>query len=372
MDNAYCNKKRIIITFSVVMMTLFFLSIPFPLFAAITGECANCHTMHNSQDSAIMANYGVSGKPWKGTGPNNALTRGDCLGCHGIGTSKIVIIGTSEIPQVYHTDATGDLAGGNFAYILGTKGSGSSDAKGHNVVEIGDPESILSEPPGHHSPSNIGVNITCSGMTGCHGKRASGEILKGAHHKNVDGKLDTADEIYNSYRFLNGVKGFESTTGSYKWQNFDKDNHNEYFGDDTPMSYTGCSICHNGARGVMPTNNTISGFCGTCHREFHTVQGIGGDTSSPFQRHPTDVVLPGSGEYANYNGVGNLYNVEAPVARTTVPNAIGSTVLPGTDVVMCLSCHMAHASNYADMLRWDYSAIQLGGSGGCLICHTSK
>ncbi len=372
MEDKYFNDKRILIFCSAVIMSLFLTGIPFSLFAAITGECANCHTMHNSQDASVMADYGASGKPWKGSGPNDALTRGDCLGCHGIGTSKVVTLGTSEIPQVYHTDATGDLAGGNFAYILGTKGSGASDAKGHNIVEIGDAESTLSEPPGHHSPSSIRVNITCSGITGCHGKRASGEILKGVHHKNVDGALDTSDQVYNSYRFLYGVKGFENTTGSYKWQNFDKDNHNEYFGATTPMSYTGCNICHT-PQGIQPTNHTISGFCGTCHREFHTVEGIGGDTSTPFQRHPTDVILPGSGEYASYNGVGNQYSVQAPVARTANPIiSISDTVIPGTDVVMCLSCHMAHASNYPDMLRWDYSAIELGGSGGCLICHTSK
>ncbi len=372
MDNTYFSKGRLLVVCCATIISLFLTGIPFSLFAAITGECSNCHTMHNSQDAAVMADYGADGMPWKGSGPYNALTRGDCLGCHGIGTSKIVTIGTSEVPQVYHTDATGDLAGGNFAYILGTKGSGASDAKGHNVVEIGKPESILTRPPGHHSPDNIGVNITCSGVKGCHGKRDSGEILKGAHHKNVDGKLDTADQAYNSYRFLFGVKGFENTTGSYKWQNFDKDNHNEYFGAITPITFGGnCTVCHT-AQGVQPTNHTISGFCGTCHREFHTVEGIGGDISTPFKRHPTDVVLPASGEYVNYNGVGNQYSVEAPVARTTVPNSIGNTVTPGTDAVMCLSCHMAHASNYPDMLRWDYSTIQLGGSGGCLICHTSK
>jgi len=372
MDNNYFKKKRSLTSFSVVITSLLLIGIPFPLFAAITGECANCHTMHNSQDAAVMADYGEAGQPWKGSGPYDSLTRGDCLGCHGIGTSKIVTIGTSEVPQVYHTAAGDDLAGGNFAYILGTKGSGASDAKGHNVIDIGDSEDTLTQPPGHHAGTNLGVNITCSGILGCHGKRASGQILKGVHHQNADGKLDTADQVYNSYRFLYGVKGFENTSGSYKWQNYDKDNHNEYFGANTPMSYGGvCGICHT-PQGIQPTNHTISGFCGTCHREFHTLQGIGGDTSTPFDRHPTDIILPASGEYASYNGVGNYYSVQAPVARTTAPNSISNTVIPGTDAVMCLSCHMAHASNYPDMLRWDYSTIELGGSGGCLICHTSK
>ncbi|MDY6844335.1 MAG: hypothetical protein SVW57_09635, partial [Thermodesulfobacteriota bacterium] len=35
--------------------------------AQITGECSNCHTMHNSQDGSPMATYGADGQPWKGT-----------------------------------------------------------------------------------------------------------------------------------------------------------------------------------------------------------------------------------------------------------------------------------------------------------------
>ena len=122
---------------------------------------------------------------------------------------------------------------------------------------------------------------------------------------------------------------------------------------------TGCNTCHGGAHGdfqdINPENNTISGFCGTCHGYFHLIEGIGGDTSSPFVRHPTDIVLPISGEYGSYNPNSgtNEYSVEAPVARTTVPSSISNTVTPGTDVIMCLSCHKAHASDYPDILRWD-------------------
>jgi hypothetical protein len=369
----YVRNRLITFACTVMMAMIYMASFPVPVFA-ISGVCSSCHTMHNSQNNAPEATFGAAGQPWKGTGPFDALTKGDCLGCHGMGTTKTVTIGSSVIPQVYHTDATGDLAGGNFAYILGTKGSGAADSKGHNVVDLGNPESTLTEPPGHHSPSNIGVNVTCSGIKGCHGRRATGVVMSGAHHQNVDGKLDTADEVYNSYRFLMGVKGFENN-GSKPWENFDANNHNEYFGATTPMTFGGanCNICHQGS-GIYPANGTISGFCGTCHREFHVVEGIGGDTISPFTRHPTDVLLPGTGEYAGYNGAGNPYSVEAPVARTTVPDSIGNTVIPGTDVVMCLSCHMAHASDYPDMLRWDYDTMIAGGggSGGCFTCHTTK
>jgi hypothetical protein len=196
------------------------------------------------------------------------------------------------------------------------------------------------------------------------------ESVKGAHHNNVDGKCDTADTIANSYRFLSGVKGFENTNS--KWQNASPTDHNEYFGATPPKTFSTCSSvdCH-GGNGVFSSNGSISVFCGTCHGDFHRIGGIGGDTVSPFTRHPTDVILPNSGEYTAYT----TYSVVAPVARPDL-DALPSPnqVRPGTDIVMCLSCHAAHATPYADILRWDYSTMVAGGSGsgGCFTCHTQK
>src|SRR4030042_6533419 len=97
-------RKTILISLSVIC---YLLIVHIYADAKITGPCVNCHTMHNSQNGTVMATYGADGRQWKGTGPYPALTRGDCLGCHGMGTSnKIVSIGGSEIPQVYHTDGS--------------------------------------------------------------------------------------------------------------------------------------------------------------------------------------------------------------------------------------------------------------------------
>lgn len=366
---------------AILTLVLFLiLSIPVTSLAAVTGPCVNCHTMHNSQDGSAVDMYGAAGKPWKVTGPLPALTRGTCLGCHGISTSKIVTIGGSDIPQVYHTDGSGDLAGGNFAYILGAKGSGASDAKGHNVKDIVDSDGVLNAAPGlmpatGHNMIINDTNLTCAGYIGCHGNRNSTigtgvAALKGAHHGNVDGKCDTADTVANSYRFLLGVKGLENT-GASKWQNASSGDHNEYFGATTPMNVGCANTCHL-TGGVQPPNKTISGFCATCHGQFHDVTEIGG-TSSPFKRHPSDIVLPSdaSKEYKDYTS----YSVEAPVGRTTVPDSPNSTVTPGTDVVTCLSCHAVHATNYPDMLRWDYTTMIAGGGSnttGCFTCHTTK
>ena len=73
------------------------------------------------------------------------------------------------------------------------------------------------------------------------------------------------------------------------------------------------------------------------------------------------------------------YNPVSPVARpggfAWASGTPSGEVAPGTDMVMCLSCHRPHGSRYADLLRWDYSAMDAGGGGsdvGCFYCHTTK
>ncbi len=362
-------KPGSIISGLIIFAMAFFCSLE--VHAAITGQCSDCHTMHNSQNGADMVSFTFGAET---TDAKEFLLIGTCLGCHAQGLPQMVAtVNGNSVPQVYHTDGTGDLAGGNFAYILGAKGTGASDAKGHNVIDFGNSEGTLTRPPGHHDPDGIGVNITCAGILGCHGIRSSSGGIRGAHHKNVDGQLDTADQVYNSYRFLYYVKGLEDAD----WEKTESaSDHNEYFGAVTPMTFGGsCNICHTPS-GVRPLNQTMSGFCATCHRYFHVTDspnGIGGDTNSPFTRHPTDVILPNSGEYAGYNGPGNAYNLTAPVARTAVPANADGIVNPGMDVVMCLSCHAAHGTNFPDMMRWDYRSAMLSTAiSGCSVCHTYK
>lgn len=350
---------------------------------AMQGVCSDCHTMHNSQNGSAM-NYDGS------TTANIGLTRATCYGCHAQGgTSPTVTIGSTIVPQVMHS-STEHLAGGNFGYITGMAGSGAADNKGHNIKGLTGTDDTLFAPPGgiklfgHDDGLVVNTdNLSCSGNRGCHGYRTSdsGDSgMSGSHHKNAGGKLDNPTEPANSYRFLMGVKGFESPD----WEeNPTAQNHNEYFGLATPIQL-GCSAvsCHQ-STGVQPPDGTMSQFCATCHGNFHTLtsisssgvvsEGVGATASSPFIRHPTDLSLPATGEYAAYTE----YNLGSPVARLTVPETSGSAVTPGSDAVMCLSCHVPHASDYPDMLRWDYSTMIAGNGGaasgtGCFVCHTTK
>jgi hypothetical protein len=352
-------------------------------------RCDVCHTMHYSQNGGVPAGAQPGG-------PHPILLLGTCMGCHSdTSTSTIKVASAGNIPQVFNTGggtqdpgtanswaatANMNLAGGNFYYVV----NGPSNAKGHNVDVTGVAADTtilpLGTPPGYDAAYDTSTvkyktasRLTCAGSNGCHGDRnidssaggagASLAALNGAHH---DAPPIDGSTVGKSYRFLKGILGREDPD----WQqSASVSDHNEYEG----------ALVQN-----APT--TISYLCGQCHGNFHASAGIGGGTpSNPWLRHPTDIdVISKSGEYAKYNdivGAGNPYSLEAPVgyAGTGVPGGIPSTrsaVTSGDSIVICLSCHRAHASLYDDILRWDYATMQAGGGGangtGCFRCHTAK
>jgi predicted CXXCH cytochrome family protein len=290
--------------------------------------------------------------------------------------------------------------------------------------------------------------FTCAGARGCHGTRSqmlTGDTIdddgntatanvfvgqrrtgiaaiSGSHHNSYDGAKDAtnypADEtafhdgqrVADGYRFIPGLKGY-GNEGS-RWENVDATSHNEYYGNDAgtfglaPEPTSGCGICHieghaggyNSRAAINSTlrvpGNSMSGFCSTCHGTFHSSGGAGdyaalgpahnehsNGVSGAFLRHPSDYVIPEDGEYAAYD----TYVLSAPVARPTLYTAASDVVTGDVDMVMCLSCHESHGSQYDYMLRFPYRDIagvmNAGGYGdittaqsvgGCLACHTTK
>jgi predicted CXXCH cytochrome family protein len=342
-----------------------------PAIAKVSGQCVNCHTMHNSQGGAPM-NYDASATS------NNALARGDCVGCHAQNTAANIV---SSIPQVHHSNAT-DLPGGNFAYAI----DDTDDTKAHNVAGVftSNDGTLGNTPPGYstgYDPSTTGFDdaerLSCAGINGCHGNRDEANefsAISGAHHGDdavlkfggiVEGSQGAS--VATSYRFLYKVHGGEAAWDDIDGVGeYDSDTHNEYkgavFAGRTSMDWAAV--------------DTISELCAECHGNFHASGATGIGAASPWLKHPTDAILPNSGEYQYYNpDAANVYSVEAPVARATIPNTASSVVTPDTDLVMCLSCHRAHGSDYADILRWDYSTMNAGtgtSDTGCFTCHTTK
>lgn len=369
---------------------------------AISGKCSNCHTMHNSQSgSAEVQLYEQGGTISTEVGtPQAYLLKANCIGCHAGDTGKQ---NDFDAPIVLHTTDPGGqggthtLAGGDFYWVAEGLGT-PDDAKGHNVLGVSDQDAnILTNPltpPGFDENATPGANndgqmnggqpiwstqLTCAGKNGCHGNHTGADAsagIHGAHHSNTGltvTQASSASTVGSSFRFLSGIKGLENA--DWNW-NENESTHNEYYGENDT-----------GARDQSNTTytykDTISYSCAQCHGIFHS-QIDDNTLGSPWLRHPTDVVLPDTGEYASYNpGASNLYSIEAPVARPAVPTSSSPTVTPGDDstdtgaVVMCLSCHRAHGSPEPDLLRWSYDGMKAGNGGaasdtGCFRCHTDK
>lgn len=351
----------------VLCCILFVLSLllPSPLLAKITGNCSNCHTMHNSQNGSSM-NFDGS------TTPNEVLLRATCLGCHSEANGTSWKNGVSGAPVVLNTveptyNTAKGLAGGNFYYV-----STTVDNTGHNVLPGNPDGTLVNTPPGGSFPSGgtYSGQLRCAGTRGCHGHNAgqSGDTavdnqimgIKGAHHGNDTPPLGgSLTNVADNYRFLLGIKGREDADWEEDVVNT---SHNEYQG---ATNFT--------------TTTTISYLCGECHGNsggggFHNSTGVG--SASPWLRHPTDIALISTGEYANYT----TYSMVAPIARPDPDNVTNTTIVtPGTDIIMCLSCHRAHASPYFKMMRWDYkrwpeclTVAPLCTINGCNVCHTSK
>lgn len=344
------------------LCALFFaLCLPAALDARVKGKCQDCHDMHAE-------------------GPLPFLMKGGCLGCHGQapgGAENIITSGLSRIPQVVHYMQNGDLAAGNFYYVA--DGYGQDYSKGHNVAGISRKElPPMDKPPGFISSAPVkgGAGpadwtrqnqLTCSGTYGCHGNRAINdqfEAISGAHHSN-DTALD-GTTVGKSYRFLYGIKGREHPNWEYQAT---IENHNGYQG---YARYGGM--------------DSTSYLCGSCHGDYHpsgflgNEKGVGSPTTA-WKRHPSDLSFGNvhagyiGSEYQDYI----TYSLEAPVAYEDPTGR--ETVVNSQSIIMCMSCHRAHASNYADSMRWDYGGIGEGNSAGksngtprkgCFTCHTKK
>jgi predicted CXXCH cytochrome family protein len=406
MNNENMNKWEVKIMKKIFLFTMLVMAVALLIpghTLAVTGQCSNCHTMHDSQGGSDQGSSGAQSQ----------LLLASCAACHTTsGTGQTTSRGA---PAVLHSSGTASgsqgagetNAGGDFYWVINT-----GDAYGHNVADISGLSSdstIGNTPPGWDyeatksafsgysfgqitggDNASWSTQLTCAGTFGCHGNHSSTNSLQaisGAHHNNANTgggitatSASTASTTANSYRFLAGIKGLEDA--NWNWSET-ASTHNEYYGqNDTATERDDDST------DVYSNTDTISFFCAECHGNFHSRIDADATFGSPWVRHPTDIVLPNSGEFDDYNSdngdnTAGSYSLSVPVARGAVPtNAQGSssTVTPGDSttrtgaIVMCLSCHRAHGSPYADMLRFDYANVTVGSGNttGCFVCHTDK
>lgn len=353
------QRMRMLNSFSSAVMFLCvaaMFSLPLQGEAKITGDCEACHAKFPG-----MMEKKEPGKPLK-----FVLQSALCVDCH-TGSDKETVkrLGGANVPVILNqSEPIRPLAGGNFFYLKKADG----DLKGHNVDRISGPDQrTKGNPPGYErisDPSAIGYNpnrpLTCAGSNGCHGDRNIEDpfiAVMGSHHADdepIDGS--TTAKSYRYLRMTPKVKGVLGTEDPQWEYGVSSRKHNEY----------------------SPTMNLL---CRNCHGNFHGKENVG--KASPWLKHPLDVVLPNRGEYLQYNPsvpppqdrqLVRIYHPDAPVARGPLSEEQGEIVTPDRDMVMCLSCHVAHAGPYNHALRWEYDELEAaeGGKGACFICHTKK
>ncbi|MCK4819689.1 hypothetical protein KA005_28240 [bacterium] len=313
-------------------------------YAAVSGRCDICHTMHNSQAGSPMAEDTLGAAT---TTPNAHLCLSSCIGCHATASSI-------DAPKINDTYGSNSCAGGTFRAA-----DASTDQKIHNVnvaihaLGADDQFNGADDIPGLTSGglngkgvSNLPEDLTCAGANGCHGDATvSGNDLGigGFHHGSKSG-----------WRYLQiaSNQAAVSGLGSSDWEAAQPDasNHNVY---------------------SSSTTVGISKLCGNCHPNFHGLSNT--QSGSDWIRHPTDATLPGS--WSPNTGATELYS-QHPFAFADLSGKSTTSAYDETDAqVMCLSCHRAHGSPYDDILRWSY-ADQCAGSvttdHGCLGCHSKQ
>jgi predicted CXXCH cytochrome family protein len=354
--------------------------IPLRLFAKVTGLCVNCHTMHNSQNGSDVS-----------TGPNlnllinkSGLSTDVCVGCHSAALGTTWKDAVTGAPIVWNQseptfNPQQGLAGGNFHWVVI-----NGDAYGHNVRGISAQDGTLDVAPGS-TFIQAGCGESChksltlpdydtsgdynNGCEGCH------QSVK--HHSDHPAGLPAPSQA-GWYRFLSSPPGHMVNVGGGgvfgiedpDWEfNPTSSTHNIYFGGDSSVST------------APDFFESITAFCAGCHFEFHSpgfprfgVDNGGG--GKPWLRHPTDVIIPDSGEFADKKVINTAYDPQVPVGKPDLTSFDPSLIEDG-DKVICISCHRAHGSDQPDMLRWDYNSMIVGtgesaAGTGCFKCHTDK
>ena len=293
------------------------------------AECAGCHTMHNSQDGQLVDANNPNGNAYL---LNNGNSSDTCLGCHAAYGQFAGGLGYGAGGDFYWLTKTwGWDAHGHMAYSEG-------DAHGHNVISPAynlAQDATLSTAPGGDFLSQY---LTC---TSCHDP-----------HGNQNFRLLYGSEVgpvYNGGRF-----------------DFDADAPIAEGNSRRTISGTGqeSDIAHTIYKSGM------SDWCANCHEMFHSENttnfvhptdiGMGSTVAAAYNAYVSSDQIIGGDPASSYMGLVPFEAVNVDLENVSSTNYTQGPT--GVDQVMCLSCHRAHASPFADMTRWDMSETFLADS----------
>lgn len=333
--------------------------------------CEGCHTMHNSANGNTNANGGSVG-----VGVSSYLTKGSdpsstCLNCHkGDGG------GSTDI-HVFTSNGTGYNAGGDFYWLTvdvpTESGVSLKDDHGHNVIAADyglTQDSNLTQAP--HRGSIAAYQAAWLGCNSCHDPH--GKKDNNSNQAPISGSgsygnsITVTGTVLGNYRLLGGYgyDGGQQAAASFSFT----------YGDPVAIGLP---------LGTQETNQDhvdygsgMSEWCSNCHVGF-TADGAGA------HRHPAGGFADMfAANYNSYKATGDITGQAATAFEHLVPfergvydsqndgvpdnmgtgaaNLLGTTNTYGMgnmSIVMCLTCHRAHSTPFANMGRWDFNATFL-------------
>ena len=358
--------------------------------------CEGCHTMHNSLGGQRMYRAAAQSSGPQGVvgTTNQYLLQGTdqsstCLMCHSGPTLSSYHVMTWPAPAAGVGPAN-YTPGGDFAWLLKTytwpRGTSPGQIKGHNVVAadfglVADTRFPIGAPGAGSSAAYPTGSLGCQSCHDPHGRYriidANGTVALPAIGSSVlpidgsgsTGAMPGTDYAVGVYRLLGG-KGYypKSVGATYAFSS-------AY---DPPIAVSPSSYNR------METSNDtrvaygsgMSQWCSNCHGGFHN------ETYPTTLRHPSGQKLT-TDVIANYNAykksgdltgdVNSSYTSLVPFEEGTTDRTLltSHAVIDGSkkggadtkSVVMCLTCHRAHASSWDSSTRWNVKATFLTEGG---------
>jgi hypothetical protein len=360
--------------------------------------CDGCHTMHNSQNNKAVAKKGAStqfqGLAYLLQGSDDSST---CLNCHAAadapGKPSGYHIMTYPAPAL-GTAPTERTPGGDFAWLTQTytaKGARSTitnlgERKGHNVVAadfglVAD-STLLTAPGGTYA----NTALSCAS---CHDPHARARIV------DINGtiaypKLGTAVLPIGGSGSYGGVPDANQAVGVYRilagknYSQMSYTNATPFTADPpvavAPSTYNTSAAATGGVRVAYGKN--MSEWCANCHVAIHN-DGVNAGNTKLIHPAGNAALLTATANdlqgnaagttiatiYNAYKKSGDLTGAQASSFSSTVPYEAGTGVIAtlsalqattagpstGTENVMCLSCHRAHAGGFPSMARFAFS-----------------
>ncbi len=352
--------KKVIVTLAAFAAALAVNGTALAFHSGGVAHCDGCHTMHNSENGVINANGGVVG-----TGLNQYLTKGSdnsstCLNCH------------QNIYKAMSTDGSAYTAAGDFFYLTVNyaypRHTSFGYTHGHNVI-AGDyglvQDGILTTGPSDGTVRFPAAQLGCNSCHDPHGKIANNANPLPISGSGSYGAPNPTDgSMLGNFRLLGGL-GYDGGENVKAL--------GIRFTAPAPIARTPAGVF-----GQWPaetnTNHVDDGsgmseWCANCHTGFTA-------NTSLQHRHPAsnDAHLDGfSNNYNMYVATGDMTGSQSTSYDRLVPFERGITDRTLLDTrrtdgpnsqsnVMCLTCHRAHASPFANAGRWDFVTELLADS----------